>query len=107
MSGIMINSSTVTPESSTRYSSTSRIELGDRNSIAGAQFLETSARHPQTIGERTPAPDLSDEEKIIIDKLCKRIAVEQDPVEFTRLVTELNDLLENKQEGLDHKPKDN
>jgi hypothetical protein len=50
---------------------------------------------------------VTDEEKIIIDKLCKRIGVEQDPVEFTRLVTELNDLLENKQDRLDHKPKGN
>jgi hypothetical protein len=50
---------------------------------------------------------VTDEEKMIIDRLCKRIAVEQDPVEFTGLIKELNDLLKNKQERFDYKPKDN
>jgi len=47
---------------------------------------------------------MTDAEKIIIDKLCEGIADEQDPIEFTRLVKELNDLLENELERLDHKP---
>jgi len=44
---------------------------------------------------------MTDEEKVIIDNLCKRIADEQDPIEFTRVVKELNDLLENKLEPLE------
>jgi hypothetical protein len=48
---------------------------------------------------------MTDEEKVIIDNLCKRIADEQDPIEFTKLVKELNDLLENEHERLNHKSK--
>lgn len=49
----------------------------------------------------------TDEEKTIIDRLCKQIADEQDPIEFTRLVKELNDLLENTHQRLDRKPEVN
>jgi HSP90 family molecular chaperone len=48
---------------------------------------------------------MTDEEKVIIDNLCKRIADEQDPTEFTKLVKELNDLLEDKHERLNHSPR--
>ena len=42
---------------------------------------------------------MTDEEKITTDNLCKQIAGEHDPVEFTRLVMELNDRLETCRNG--------
>jgi hypothetical protein len=48
---------------------------------------------------------MTDEEKVIVEGLCKRINDEQDPVEFSRLVAELNGLLDEAQERLDQRRK--
>ena len=48
---------------------------------------------------------MTPEEKAAIEALCKQIAIEKDPAIFTKLVAELNDLLEQKEHRLESKPK--
>lgn len=43
---------------------------------------------------------MTDDEKTAVNKVCKRIVEEQDPVVFNTLVAQLNDLLERKQQKL-------
>jgi hypothetical protein len=43
---------------------------------------------------------MTNEEKELMDALCKRIAVEQDPKTFDELVFQLNELLEKKEHRL-------
>lgn len=43
---------------------------------------------------------MTTEEKELMDALCKRIAVEQDPKTFDDLVYQLNELLEKKEHRL-------
>jgi len=45
------------------------------------------------------------EEKAAMDALCIQITGEKDPHTFTRLVQQLNDLLELKEKRLESKPK--
>jgi len=44
---------------------------------------------------------MTDEGKTGVNKVCKRIVEEQDPVLFNTLVAQLNDLLERKQQKLE------
>jgi hypothetical protein len=44
---------------------------------------------------------MTNEEKAVVDALCKRIVEEQHPELFTKLVAQLNDLLELKQQKLE------
>jgi hypothetical protein len=44
------------------------------------------------------AAKMTDEDKTLVNKLCKRVVEEQDPVVFTTLVAQLNDLLERKEQ---------
>jgi hypothetical protein len=44
---------------------------------------------------------MTDDEKGIVKKLCKRVVEEQNPEVFDELVVELNDLLERKQQRLE------
>jgi hypothetical protein len=44
---------------------------------------------------------MTDDEKSILNKLCKRVVEEQTPEVFDELVVELNDLLERKQQRLE------
>ena len=50
---------------------------------------------------------MTDEERAAMNTLCKRIVEEKDTARFQELVSELNDLLENKQGCLDRQPKAN
>jgi hypothetical protein len=44
---------------------------------------------------------MTNEERALVETLCKRIVEEQDPVVFNKLVAQLNDLLERKQQKLE------
>jgi hypothetical protein len=49
---------------------------------------------------RPKKDEMTPEEKELMDALCKRIAVEQDPKKFDELVFQLNELLEKKEHRL-------
>jgi hypothetical protein len=44
---------------------------------------------------------MTNEERALVEALCKRIVEEQDPLVFNKLVAQLNDLLERKQQKLE------
>jgi hypothetical protein len=47
---------------------------------------------------------MTPEEREDMYRLCKLIEKEQDPERFTALIKELNDLLERKEQRLEHRP---
>lgn len=68
-----------------------------RAATAGTEAIRSHWESMTTGREKLPNTSLTSEEKLRLQKLCERIAREQDPQRFTRLVIELNQMLDGKE----------